>query len=320
MADDAAGAPAVRRMTTAVTSLARLFSQDKRIASDALNRMGAQVFRTVAARAVYNVRRVPVPAAIASEFETLRRDGIVVVRDFLTPAHFADVRREFEWLSRQHSAIVATRSGSATVEEIAVRRFDGCALPAIFSFFADARLRALIEAAEQRPFRSLVQSGEWETILHGESSGPCDPESDLHSDTFFNTHKAWLYVDDVGVANGPLAYLKGSHQLTCSRLAFVYRDSCGRRNTPNPSRRVSAEELRQLGRDETVVTCAANTLVIVNACGYHRRMSGAPGAMRRALHLSARANPFGPHRLHARIARHPGVYEPLRAAAARWRA
>jgi hypothetical protein len=57
----------------------RISSGDKVVTSPALNILGVQVFRTLAARGPYNVRRVPVAQAVAGEVEELRREGIVVM-------------------------------------------------------------------------------------------------------------------------------------------------------------------------------------------------------------------------------------------------
>ena len=299
-------------MTSVFAPLGRVFSQDKILESRTLNRLGAQVFRTVAARVVYSLRRVTVDDAVAGDVTDLRRDVMIVLRDFLPPDQFERVRSECAWLDLQMAHIVASRRGATLVEEIALSRFSEGQLPSIYAFYDDPRLRAIITASEQRPMGRLVLSGEREQVTQGPPDGERDPETELHTDIFFNTHKAWFYLDDVQESDGPLVYVKASHRATRARLSCVYRDSWMRDPLSNPSRRISTEEQQRLGVRETVVTCPANTLVVINACGYHRRLQGRPGRTRRALHLSLRANPFAPHGLHSRIARYPAVYAFLR--------
>jgi len=108
--------------------------------------------------------------------------------------------------------------------------------------------------------------------------------------------------------------VKRSHRLTRARLAFVDRDSWKRDPAADQSRRISADEQRRHDLQETIVTCPKNTLVVVNTCGYHRRLPGQPGQERRALHLSLRANPFAPHGLHSMLARWPRAYRLVRRA------
>jgi hypothetical protein len=301
-------------MTSSLGPVGRLFSQDKVINSRVLNMLGAQVLRTVAARAVYNLRRVPVADLVNHEVAELKRDGIVVLRDFLPVDHFERVRAECAWLDGQRAQITTSRRGPTIVDEIAIARFPEQLLPSTYEFYDHPRLRGIVAASEQRPMTRLALSGEREYVTHGPPGGEMDPETELHSDIFFNTHKAWFYLDDVQTADGPLVYVKGSHRATPARLSFVYRDSWTRDPASNPSRRISSEEQRRLEVQETVVTCPANTLVVINASGYHRRLQGQQGRTRRALHLSLRANPFAPHGLHSTIARYPAVYAVLRRA------
>ena len=116
-----------------------------------------------------------------------------------------------------------------------------------------------------------------------------DPETDMHSDIFFHTHKAWLYLSDVEEKDSPLCFVKGTHQLTLRRCKEIYRHS----NHPlTPSRRISPEEFAASGQEETVLTVPANTLVVANVSAYHRRKAGHPGGERWAIIISTRSHPF----------------------------
>ena len=45
-----------------------------------------------------------------------------------------------------------------------------------------------------------------------------DVQKFYHTDTFFNTFKAWITINDWNDTNGPLMYLKNSHLLNFKRL------------------------------------------------------------------------------------------------------
>jgi hypothetical protein len=195
--------------------------------------------------------------------------------------------------------------GPTTLDVIELRKAPLAKLPSIRAFYGDQRLRAIFTAVEQRSLGALEEYGKREHVLHGEPRAGMDPQSELHSDIFFNTHKAWLYLHDVRLEHGPLAYVTRSHRLTPARLGFVYRDSWTRHAAEELSRRITPEELDALHATETVVTCAANTLVIANTSGYHRRLPGRPGATRDSLHLSVRTDPFAFHRWRARLSEFP---------------
>lgn len=306
-------------MVLSMGPVGRLFSRDKVIDSRVLNLMGAQVFRTLVARFAYNTRHVTVTEAVAKEVAELRREGMVVLPDFLPPDRFERVRAECAWLDGQRDQMETSTHGSSILEVFEIRNFSDDVLPSIYEFYDDPRLRGIVTAAEQWPLDGLAQYGKREYLTQKESSGEVDPQTELHSDIFFNTHKAWFYLDDVRREHGPLVYVKGSHRVTLARLLFMYRDSWLRDPASDPSRRISPEEQRRLEVEETVVTCPRNTLVVVNACGYHRRLPGRPGRKRCALHLSVRTDPFAARGIRSRLARYPGVYSFLRRSRQAWR-
>jgi hypothetical protein len=229
--------------------------------------------------------------------------------------HFATLREEFLHLTTQtHETWKSSIRGNNIRKIAGVAHFAESVMPAIYSFFADARLNAILRAAEKRPLYDLWKYGQMEILTQGPSGQLADPESELHSDVWFTTHKVWLYVDDVGMEHGPLAYVKGSHRLSAVQLSYLYGESWKRDRNANPSRRISSSEADRVGAKESVVTCAKNTLVIVNTCGYHRRLAGHVGSKRHAVHLFLRANPFAAYSLQARLREYPRVYEMLRSA------
>ncbi|HYE73615.1 MAG TPA: hypothetical protein VEF04_09790, partial [Blastocatellia bacterium] len=147
----------------------------------------------------------------------------------------------------------------------------------------------LMQAAEKRAACPDYAIRNIERLSQGPINPQQDPESVLHSDIFFNSHKSWLYLTDVELEHGPLVFVKRSHRLSLKQLKFVYQESC---HENRGSRRITQDELKSLGLEETVFTCPKNTLVIANTLGYHRRLRGEPGRVRYALHMQLRTNPF----------------------------
>src|SRR6476620_1041852 len=75
--------------------LLRDILSDKKIINDrALNLLGVQVARSIAARVVRNRRLFPVNPELQDKREELEREGIVTWPDFLLPEDFAAVRHE----------------------------------------------------------------------------------------------------------------------------------------------------------------------------------------------------------------------------------
>lgn len=267
-------------------ALKRIFSRDKTIESRLLNVLGVQVARTLMARAVYRLRPSLHPEH-AGELEILRRDGLLVIPDFLPAEVFEQVRQEATAILRDSTQRAVKTVGPNTIEFVDVNRHSDV-LPNIRTFFDDARLRALLQGAERRKVEGYGVR-KLERLVQGPPADAHDPETDLHSDIFYPVHKCWLYLTDVTADSAPFVYVKGSHHLSATQLRYLYQESC---DANIGSRRVSIEELADLGLAETVVTCKMNTLVIANTLGYHRRATGSPGAQRIALHESLRSRPF----------------------------
>ncbi len=127
-----------------------------------------------------------------------------------------------------------------------------------------------------------------------------DPQTMLHADTFHPTSKAWLFLHDVGVDDGPFAYVPGSHRLTEKRLQWEYEQSLTasldtRSHHAQGSFRIDAEGLAALDLPPPMpVAVAANTLVVADTFGFHGRTPSSRPTMRVELHGHMRRNPFHP--------------------------
>jgi hypothetical protein len=277
-------------MPFSLKPLRQIVSSDKIVDSKLLNLLGVQVQRTLAARLLYNLRPMSVDKSVKDKVDELRSEGLVLWPNFLPPDHFEGIRREYLPLLEDHAdKLTVYKHGPNTYEIARIRNFDARVLPYTYKFLAEPRLQAILEAAEKRPLHGLSGHRALERLTQGPVGELEDPETQLHSDTFFATHKAWLYLSDVEMDNGPFVYVKRSHRVSLTKLYYIYRESC----THNArSRRIAREELARLGLQETIVTCPKNTLVIANVAGFHRRVRGRPGCRRYAVHVSLRVNPF----------------------------
>lgn len=269
-------------MSTAAAAT-RVFTEDKIIESRALNLAGVQVLRTLLARCFYAVRGRSDPA-----LGELTKSGLMVCEDFLPHSQFVALQREADEYIAKTSPTAEYLEGTTQVHHFSLGAVTPERFPNVAQWPDNERVIRMVSAAERRRLRKRDGVRVLEQIRLGDYSVP-DQQTDLHADTFFNTHKVWLYLDAVSEENAPLVYVPGSQQTDRVRLGRDYRES---RTTNRGSRRVSDEEVRLRGLERRVVTCPANTLVVVNTHGYHCRSVGASGASRRALHMSFRFNPF----------------------------
>jgi hypothetical protein len=270
-----------------VTQIAQVFTEAKTLDSRVLNLVGAHPLRAVLARLFYKLR----PGSRDRLIAELTRTGIIVCEDFLPAAAFAALEREAEDYMSSTVPTWVDPDGTTESHRYSLAKVDPERFPHLVQWRVGPQVMALASAAERRDCRRRGDGGALtERLVLGDYSEP-DSQTELHIDTFFNTHKMWLYLDDVSVNNAALVYVPGSHRLDRVRLRYEYLESTSRNQ---PSRRVSEDEVRSRGLERRVVTCPRNTLVIVNTCGYHCRSVGEAGAIRRALHKSFRFNPFTP--------------------------
>jgi hypothetical protein len=139
-----------------------------------------------------------------------------------------------------------------------------------------------------------------QTVIADPAKGGPDPQTALHADTFHATAKLWLFLTDVGEEDGPFVFVPGSHRLTPERLDWEHRQSLTARDDPRRhhalgSFRVPEDELPALGYGAPRrMTVRANTLVVADTFGFHRRSPSARPTTRVEIHGYLRRNPFMP--------------------------
>ncbi len=271
--------------------LARVFSASKTIESPILNSLGVQPLRAIFARGIYRARRDHCSGP-ADEFwvRALRADGIVAIHPFLPEEQFARLRAEAEIVLSHPGGFKLHQRGPTEVWHHHLRDLNEQEFPELNRWRHHNRALNLVAAAAKRSIEPEDGLRVLERISYTDNED-VDPEINLHVDTFFHTHKLWLYLDDVRMENGPFTYVPRSHRLSATRLRRDYREA---RTTNAGSRRIGEEEIEQRGLQRELLMCPANTLLIADTCGYHCRTLGVPGHSRRALHMSFRFNPFMP--------------------------
>ncbi len=231
--------------------------------------------------------------ASAEDRATFVRDGIGVKRDWLPPERFARLRATLLGLrapAREHVQGDVLNRLIALPPEVPVP------LPETRAVLASGEWRGLLAyvAASRMPPLTFVQS-----IFAQHRQAEPDPQVMLHSDTFFPMRKAWLYLDDVGEADGPFQYVADSHRATPARLAWEKARSVAWREADPMSRRgslpVRPGEQAALGLGQPMRhVVPANTLVVANTHGFHARTQGQAGTARIALWAQAESTPFLP--------------------------
>jgi hypothetical protein len=183
------------------------------------------------------------------------------------------------------------------MRKIALDRRALLQLPALGAVLQSRDWRGLIRYAGARDAEPVV----WvQSIWRHACSGPADPQTLLHADTFHPTVKAWLFLTDVAEDAGPFTYVPGSHRLTAERLAWERRMSLSARTSPNAeirqgSFRIDPAELPALGLPQPrAFAVPANTLIVADTFGFHARGPSARPSLRVEIWAYGRRSPFLP--------------------------
>lgn len=113
-----------------------------------------------------------------------------------------------------------------------------------------------------------------------------------HWDTFFHSHKVFYFMSDVKEEDAPLNFAPGSQHLSLKRLWFEYKKSVTFKKIKGNAFEVSEREKSFLGFKNIKAIVPANTLVVFDGHGFHRRGDFSVGTKRSFMMLGFRYNPF----------------------------
>ncbi|WP_016745505.1 phytanoyl-CoA dioxygenase family protein [Rhizorhabdus wittichii] len=274
---------------------AKSFLDNPLIGSEALNRRGLHRWRVATARRLAERRRAALAGQVAAEDrEAFERDGFVIKRDFLPPDSFVALRDGLlDWSGPAREMV----QGDTITRRYAVDPELIRAVPAMKALLRDPRWQGLARYVASFDVEPLLYV---QSILSRRHDAPPDPQTRLHADTFHPTMKAWLFLQDVGPADGPFSYVPGSHRLTPERLAWEEKRSLtvSREQdylSARGSFRVDEAELAGLGLPPAkAFAVPANTLVVADTYGFHARTISDRPTTRIELFAYSRRNPFLP--------------------------
>ncbi|HEX7822398.1 MAG TPA: phytanoyl-CoA dioxygenase family protein [Sphingobium sp.] len=284
---------------------AKSFADNPLIGSRRLNTLGLHRLRVRAAHAMTRWRRRLLSGGVSHEDrEAFGRQGFVEWRDVLPPEDFR--RMQDAILGRVWPARAMVQ-GHTLTRRIPVDADMLRAVPELAALLRHPRWRGLLRyvAASRNAPHYYIQT----ILTHydlpqggaGEDEGEdYDPQNDPHADTFHSSMKAWLFLTDVALEDGPFSYVPGTHRLTPERLEWEHARALRAPGDLDPlsargSFRAGAEDLEALGvGDPTPFPVPANTLVVADTYGFHARGTASRPSVRVELWAYSRDNPFLP--------------------------
>lgn len=279
----------------ALATAAKSFRDNPILGSPTLNRAGLHVARMRAAAVMAAARRRRLERLVDhGDIAALDRDGFVLKSDYLPESAFRALRDEALALAAPAREMI---QGDAITRRIALDARVLAQSPGLRAFAQDPRWLGLVRYAGASALEPITYI---QTIFSRVVPNALDPQTHLHADTFHPTVKAWFFLTDVAADDGPFTYVPGSHRVTAERLQWERAVSIRARasadnETQEGSFRVAEDELPALRLPPPrAFAVPANTLIVADTMGFHKRGRSTRPSVRVELWAYGRRNPFLP--------------------------
>ena len=122
--------------------------------------------------------------------------------------------------------------GADEIRRYSLGKVDPTRFPQLAQWRSNPRVNVLVSGAERRSLGNFDGGALIEHVMVGENEERANPQDNthLHIDTFFNTHKVWLYLDDCRRRT------TGGCAWTVEDVPWVNAPPCRIRLRPGPDR------------------------------------------------------------------------------------
>ena len=165
--------------------------------------------------------------------------------------------------------------------------------PCLYNLKYNRKIKDFFFKCEQKDNINIYMSLESIKTINDQN---IDNQKKYHFDTFYNTFKAWLYIDDVNLDDGPFYYIKGSHKFSIKRffVEWIYSIIYSFNKNVDGSFRYgnSFKNLNKLNKIAHKFAYNKNTFIMANTHGLHRRGDSQANSSRNCIFFYSRENPF----------------------------
>ena len=272
-----------------------IFSGEKCLDNKILNILGIQSFRYLISKILYLTKFFFLRR---TEYLNVFNNGFDKEQNFLDEKYFFKIREEyFKAIEdpKYSKKILQTNQQKESIEITSVDINESIKedYPNLYNLKNNIKVNNFFLKCEQRKKVNIYMSLEKiETV----NSLNLDTQKNYHYDTFYSTFKAWLYIDDVELNDGPFYYIKNSHKISFKRLILEWIFSIRRSFNKNfdDSFRYgnSLKNQKKLNDIAEKFIDKKNTFIMANTHGLHRRGDSNVNTVRNTIHFYSRENPF----------------------------
>ena len=275
----------------------RTFSSDYFVDSLLANLLGLQVFRFIAGRTLYNIKYF----FYKDKPFALQKNGYMVFENFLSENEFLLLKKEYELAIKDENFSQKYIGYGVGVDAVHVCLDEKIKnkYPNLYKFSKNKKILSLFSSnALKKKLDMVVKIEKLEAKKEGDEG---DASKLWHYDIYYNTFKAWLYLDDVGIEQGPLHYVAASHGFSLERLLAEWKSSIQYslrtdKKFPKPwsypAYEAGSKKYDHYNRISKKCTGKKNTVLFGNTAALHRRGDAIPGRQRNTIHFYVRESPF----------------------------
>jgi hypothetical protein len=226
----------------------------------------------------------------------LDRDGLLIISNFFSDKIFVKIKEEIKAFKASEGLLDFPNKQGFGVDWKAGNP-SAIMCPTIHKYFrSNNRIHELVRHTTNRKVKFLPYVSYEHLTLPLNQNDNKDPNRVLHADRYYPTIKAVLYLDDVTEANGPFYYSRGSHHLDKQRIEFETKSSYFQallkegKTSQVPENWIKNNRIHPpadlySNYKSTPIIGKANTLAVINTCGFHNRGEMQPQNSREAIRL-----------------------------------
>lgn len=277
-----------------MTNLRLIFSGEKCLNSAILNILGVQAIRYLLSKTIYNIKFL---FNKKKKYLKFYNDGFDKKENFLDNSSFEKIKDEYFIAIKDENfakKIFQTDKYNESVSIVSVDINENLKnkYPNLYSLKDNSIVKDFFLENEQKKNIKIYISLEQIKVIDDLN---IDTQKDYHYDTFYNTFKAWLYIEDINEDQGPFYFIPNSHKISFLRFfqEWLYSIIFSFKKVDASPRFGNKKKIKnKLDSRAIKFSGKSNTFIMANTNGLHRRGDSKINKTRNAIHFYSRENPF----------------------------
>tara|TARA_B100001093_G_scaffold439840_2_gene440034 strand:- start:13593 stop:14444 length:852 start_codon:yes stop_codon:yes gene_type:complete len=266
------------------------FSGERFVNSYLANIFGLQILRYFFGKIMYNLKFI----YLNKKKTQVENKGYILIENFLSEDDFNKILDETHHAVNDnfHSKEYNDYGNGVEAKHVYLDEKIKSIYPKLYEISTNEKINNLFCQYELRNNVNIVAKFEGLTFKDSEN----DLSKNYHYDTYFNTFKAWYFLQDVSLDNGPLNFVDFSHKFSFRRAIEEWLSSIKysllKDKKDWKTYGSSAKNFSYYEKNSTKFFVKKNTFLFANTHALHRRGDSKPNMERNTIHFYTRESPF----------------------------